>query len=105
MLRLLPETELILRSTTGRKDPYHGWSDSVNPASTVCVFFLTTEVVNHIDGENFGFGNEIEMTDSGKFDRLEIYARLRSEGAEEKHIEKELNHPEVGNLEYQKYHR
>ena len=86
MLKIFPEAELVLRSTVGRKDPYYGWNDSVNPASTVNVFFLAPTIVSHIDRENFGLYKEAKITDHGKFGRLEVYARLRYEGAEEKHI-------------------
>ena len=81
MLKMFPEAEFVLRSTVGRKDPYYGWSDSVNTASTVNVFFLGPEVVSHIDRESYGPCKEVQIKDHGRFDRLEVYARLRYEGA------------------------
>ena len=100
MVKVFPEAQYILRRTYGKRESFHGWHENqLCLVATVNVFFLNPELLSHIDQDD----GEMVVTDHGKYDRREIQARLQYAGSDPIHIQRELNHPEVGSSCYKKH--
>ena len=100
MVGIFPETKYILLSTQGKRESFHGFKEfELCRVATVNVFFLPPEIISHLDHDS----GKVDITDHHEFDRLEIAARLRYEGASIEHIQRELNHPNIESVLFQEH--